>query len=709
MEKFVLKKAAGPSAARPRAARTGVLALWAPLFAAALLALTGCPGELIPDPAFVPVKRISGVPASGTAGIPVDLSGARVVPENATYRDITWSVANPGDTGVLTADIVGGKFTPAHAGTMSLRATVANGTAEGTDYAHIFSISIAAGVSWTFSVDGANNTASSTAIRFVFNEAVSGLTADDISLAPGTGAAAKGALTGEGTDWSLALASVETAGDLSVSINKAGIDGAAKTVTVFKAGQTTDITYTAAADGAAGSVSSTAISLSFSGALGALNAGDISLVGGTGAAVKGALTGEGANWSLAITVITAGDMGLSINRAGIERAVKTVTVHKQAPPPPDISYSVSADGIPNTTTSTALSFTFNSPVSGLTAGDISLVGGTGAAAKGALTGEGTAWSLALTVETEGTLTVSISKAGIEHSAKTLSVFKEGPVLPGIGYKAIANGTAKTLSSTAINFTFNEEVGGLTADDINLVNGMGEVTKGALTGSGKDWTLALDAVETPGYVVVSIEKDGIQAGNKGVIVHRVDRTYTAAADGSAGTVTSTAVNFTFSEALSVLTADDISVSDGTGAVTKGALSGGGTNWSLALAAITRAGDIRVSITKAGIDNSEKTIEVHTVPASIDIDIGFNYGTITITGSDGTNVIYKNSGSPSGITLSADTYSDVKWYVDGADTPEGTGNSITLDASGYSAKKHSVTFTGTKDGKLYSQVIPFTVRN
>jgi uncharacterized repeat protein (TIGR02543 family) len=124
-------------------------------------------------------------------------------------------------------------------------------------------------------------------------------------------------------------------------------------------------------------------------------------------------------------------------------------------------------------------------------------------------------------------------------------------------------------------------------------------------------------------------------------------------------------------------------------------------------------IRVTVSRTGYNGTQtsgSTAQVTLQPAGGRIiTIGFNYGAIAITGDNGTNEIYKASAAPNSVTLSAADYEDVQWYVDGGVFPAGTGDSITLSASDYSAKSHSITFTGKKDGKLYSQVIPFTVKN
>ena len=86
--------------------------------------------------------------------------------------------------------------------------------------------------------DGAAGTTTSTRIDLVFSKAVAGLTEEDITITDGTGSAIKGALTGSGTAWSIALSSVVTEGTISVAVSApAGyiIYGSPRTATVYKA------------------------------------------------------------------------------------------------------------------------------------------------------------------------------------------------------------------------------------------------------------------------------------------------------------------------------------------------------------------------------------------------------------------------------------------------------------------------------------------
>ena len=85
-----------------------------------------------------PVVGIADVPTAGTAGTPLILTGT-VSPNDATYKNITWTVVNAGTTG---ATISGNTLNTTAAGTVTVRATIVNGTAAGTNYTQDFYITI---------------------------------------------------------------------------------------------------------------------------------------------------------------------------------------------------------------------------------------------------------------------------------------------------------------------------------------------------------------------------------------------------------------------------------------------------------------------------------------------------------------------------------------------------------------------------------------
>jgi len=85
------------------------------------------------------VTGVSGVPLGVKAGTQFALVGA-VVPADATNRSIVWSVE---DAGVTGAGIYNGNvFLALERGTAVIKATVAGGKADGTDYVQLFSVSV---------------------------------------------------------------------------------------------------------------------------------------------------------------------------------------------------------------------------------------------------------------------------------------------------------------------------------------------------------------------------------------------------------------------------------------------------------------------------------------------------------------------------------------------------------------------------------------
>jgi hypothetical protein len=212
-------------------------------------------------------------------------------------------------------------------------------------------------------------------------------------------------------------------------------------------------------------------------------------------------------------LVTNTNNGVSgLKTAAATSATAEITVSQ------DTTWTAEANGANNTATSTAIAFLFTEAVEDLTAEDITLANGSGIVVKGALSGSGKDWSLAVTVEQAGDLTVSIARTGVAGGPKTVAVYKVGEIVT-LSYTAVADGEADKTTSTSIALSFSGAVTGLTAADITVTNSTGEVTLGALEGSGQDWTLKLTAVTTAGDVTVSISKDGIQDEVKTVAVYK----------------------------------------------------------------------------------------------------------------------------------------------------------------------------------------------
>ncbi|HOG00886.1 MAG TPA: Ig domain-containing protein, partial [Clostridia bacterium] len=371
--------------------------------------------------------------------------------------------------------------------------------------------------------DGATGAVTSTKIDLAFSPAIAGLTADDITITDGFGSAIKGALTGSGTAWSIALSSVATEGTISVAVSApAGytITGSPRTATVYKAASApTAIAFTSATtDGAAGTVTSTRIDLAFSPAIAGLTANDITITDGTGSAIKGALAGSGTAWSIALTsVATEGTISVAVSApAGytITGSPQTATVYKAAvidthdlkvtaaDPPAGVGWTGNAltftksgsytvemhEGIELTTTDRIV---VNAPGTvNLTLNGVKIdLAGIGGACVLDIQGSS---AVNLTLIGANTLTSGINQAGIHVPAgATLTISGAGSLTAngGGGYGPGGAGIGGSVG----------EAGGA----VNISGGTGSAIKGALTGSGTAWSIALSSVATEGTISVAV--------------------------------------------------------------------------------------------------------------------------------------------------------------------------------------------------------------
>jgi hypothetical protein len=227
----------------------------------------------------------------------------------------------------------------------------------------------------------------------------------------------------------------------------------------------------------------------------------------------------------------------------------------------------------------------------------------------------------LTVMLAVTLVFGLVLAGCE-------VEVTDPPAADITYTVEANGTEGWSDTTFLTFTFSKYVSDLQADNVTVTNGTGAVVKGVLTSnSGESINLAINSVTTAGTVSVSIAKSGIESGAKTVTVHKdtsVSATNVTQVDGVDGSADSTAIEFDLTAAVSDLTADQITLTDGTGAAVKGALSQrapstDGTKWSLELTSVTTPGTVKLSSTHPRIYMNE-TVTVYKAGTTIPIPDG-----------------------------------------------------------------------------------------
>lgn len=199
------------------------------------------------------------------------------------------------------------------------------------------------------------------------------------------------------------------------------------------------------------------------------------------------------------------------------------------------NYTAAANGEANRTTSNVITLVFEEPVLGLVESDITISAGTASVTKGTLTvvdeSNGTQYNLGISgVTIEGTVNLKITKDGVDDVEKIVDIHRN-PITFNV---ANVGGTAFVRNSTAIRLTFNTAVPNLSADDIilsagtpaavsNFASSLAE--KGSLTKVSENvYELALSSITRTGTLGVQIDKIGIEANQKNVIINaKVDKT------------------------------------------------------------------------------------------------------------------------------------------------------------------------------------------
>ena len=117
-------------------------------------------------------------------------------------------------------------------------------------------------------------------------------------------------------------------------------------------------------------------------------------------------------------------------------------------------------GTNGSSSTTGIELIFNQAVTGLSAGDITITNGSGVVTKGALSGSGTSWTIGITVQTPGIVTVSVGSFGsytVTTGPQSLEVFA-----PGYDNLAVAFRLALGTSGSAIAAT-----GGVLGSDAGM--------------------------------------------------------------------------------------------------------------------------------------------------------------------------------------------------------------------------------------------------
>ena len=551
-----------------------------------------------------------------------------------------------------------------------------------------------------------NSTTALTA-TFTWSEDVTGFETGDVTVTGGT----KGTFSGSGKTYTLAVTPTAST-DLTVSVAaNSATDGGGNT------GPASAATATARWDATAPTVmvsgvpsainSTTALTATFTWSedVTGFEAGDVTATGGT----KGTFSGSGTTYTLVVTPTASIDLTVSVaansatdgaNTGPASAATATARWDAAAP-------TVSISGVPSAINSTAqltATFAFSEDVTGFEIGDVTVTGGM----KGAFSGSGDTYALAVTPTSGSDLTVEVAanaatdgvNTGPASAVTVTATWDTGaPTVTISGVPSAINSTAQ-LTAT---FTFSEDVTGFEIGDVTVTGGM----KGAFSGSGDTYTLA---VTPSGSADVTVEMAADAAtdggGNTGP---SSTVSATATWDATAPTVAISGVpssintaarfsaTFTFSEDVTGFESGDVTVTGGT----KGAFSGSGKTYTLAVAPSGSA-DVTVSVAAnsatdgvgnigpasavaatATWDATAPAVTISGVPSSINTtaqftatftwseDVtGFVIGDVTVTG--GTKGTFSGSGRTYTLSVTPSGSADATVSVAANSAADGVGN-------------------------------------
>ena len=180
------------------------------------------------------------------------------------------------------------------------------------------------------------------------------------------------------------------------------------------------------------------------------------------------------------------------------------------------------------------------------------------------------------------------------------------------------GSVSSANTNGITLTFSEPVYNLAIGDITVTNNTGEVAVGTLTGNGTTWTIGVTNVFKQGNVIVNVANFGpyiVTTAPRTVNVYKSSQTATFTATqvgGLYGAMNTTAIKLTFSRSVPGLTRNAITVTNGTGEIVTGTLTGSGTTWTLSVSGVLKQGEVTVAVASFGsfsIDTPAQTVGVY----------------------------------------------------------------------------------------------------
>jgi fibronectin-binding autotransporter adhesin len=466
-------------------------------------------------------------------------------------------------------------------------------------------------------------------VTITFNEAVTGLTIGDFTVANGV---LSGLSSGDGgITWTAILtptASITDASNVITLDNTGVVDAAGNTGT----GTTDSNNYAidtlrptasiVVADTALAAGETCTVTITFSEAVTGLAIGDFTVANGV---LSGLSSGDGGiTWTATLTPtasITDTSNVITLDNTGVADAAGntgtgTTDSNNYAidtlRPTASIVVADTALAVGETSTVT---ITFNEAVTGLTIGDFTVANG---ALSGLSTGDGgITWTATLTPTasiTDTSNVITLDNTGVADAAGNTGTGTTDSnnyaidTLRPTASIVVADTALAAGETSTVTITFNEAVTGLAIGDFTVANG---ALSGLSTGDGGiTWTATLTPTAgiTDTSNIITLDNTGVAdaAGNTGTGStdsnnYAVDTLRPTAsivvADTLLTTGETTTVTITFSEAVSGLTAGDFTVANG-------ALSGlssadGGITWTATLTPAANINDASNIITLANV--------------------------------------------------------------------------------------------------------------
>ncbi len=378
--------------------------------------------------------------------------------------------------------------------------------------------------------DNATGTASgAVTFTFTFSEAVTGFTAADIAVAGGT----KGTFTGSGDTYTLVVTPVGVEGtiDVAVAANVA-LDAAGNGNTAAQASQDFDATNPTVAISnpvGAGDVATGPLvyTFTFSEPVTGFTNNDIIVVGGTKSSFQTVTAGLVYRVTVTPTADAEGVIEVSTRAdAAIDSAGNSTALTEALDQPFDTldpTVAITASNGGDDAGPITYTFTFSEPVSGFTAGDVTVSSSGEPPTIGALTQvSSTVYRMVITPADDDAGSISVAVAANRYADANGNANSAASTAPAQAYDTVelpevtitSNVAAGDVATGAVTYTFtwSEPVSGFsTADITNVVNG----TRGTLTTvtAGQVFTMVVTPDnETEGNMTLTVRNNAAADAN-----------------------------------------------------------------------------------------------------------------------------------------------------------------------------------------------------